>query len=120
MIARSWKCLCPRPNRNGFLDHLRRTGVAETSATPGFSGYQILEREAGDALEITLVTYWESLAAIEAFAGEDIGQARLYADDDAYAIVPDRTVRHYEVLEASTLPADPPAPPRTAKPRPRR
>lgn len=99
MIARMWKCLCPKRNLEGFLEHLRRTGVAETSATLGFRGDQILSREAGEDVEITLITYWESLAVIQAFAGEDINRARLYAGDDMYAIVPDREVMHYEVLE---------------------
>ena len=57
MIAREWKCLCPGKRREGFLKHLHATGVAETAALSGFCGYQILEREADGAVEVTLVTY---------------------------------------------------------------
>ncbi|MHC1788845.1 antibiotic biosynthesis monooxygenase family protein [Solidesulfovibrio sp.] len=100
MIAREWKCLCPAKHREGFLKHLYATGVAETAALPGFCGYQILERELDGAVEVTLVTYWTSLDAVKAFAGEDIGRAVLYPGDDVYEIVPETVVRHYEVVGA--------------------
>lgn len=101
MIAREWKCRCPRRHRDGFLKHLYATGVAETSALPGYAGYQILERELADAIEMTLVTYWASLEAITAFAGEDIGRAVLYPGDERYEIVSDTEVRHSRVVDAT-------------------
>ena len=98
MIAREWKCLCPPRHRDGFLKHLYATGVAETSALPGYVGHQILARDADGMVEFTLVTYWESLACVTAFAGRDIGVAVLYPGDEAYQIVPETVVRHYAVL----------------------
>ena len=100
MIAREWKCRCPLRHRDGFLRHLQATGVAETSTLPGFAGYQILERECTDGVEVTLVTYWASLQAITAFAGEEIGRAVLYPGDEAFEIVSETEVRHFRVLEA--------------------
>ena len=100
MIAREWKCLCPPAQRDGFLVHLAATGVAETSATPGYRGHQILTRVVDGMVEVTFTSYWESLGAITAFACADIGRAVLYPGDDAYAIVPETVVRHYEVVEA--------------------
>jgi heme-degrading monooxygenase HmoA len=110
MIAREWKCRCPVSRGDGFLRHLYATGVAETSGTPGFLGYQILTRQVDDALEVTLTTYWEALEAIAAFAGADIDAAVLYPGDEALDIAPERVVRHYEVvgagfpLRSTTLP----------------
>lgn len=98
MIAREWRCRCPCRHRNGFLEHLDATGVRECQALPGFRGFQILEREMGAEVEITLVTYWRAADDIAAFAGKDISKARLYPDDEAYEIVPDHEVRHYTVL----------------------
>jgi len=100
MIAREWKCLCPPTHRDGFLKHLYQTGVAETSGTPGFLGYQVLTRDVDGMVEFTLVTYWESLAAIKAFAGEEIERAVLYPGDEVFEIVPETVVRHYEVVGA--------------------
>jgi len=40
---------------------------------------------------------WESRAAIEAFAGQDISTAVFFPDDDQFLIERDLTVNHYEV-----------------------
>ncbi|GAK49523.1 hypothetical protein U14_00745 [Candidatus Moduliflexus flocculans] len=98
MIARRWKCICPRHQRDGFLAHLNETGVRDVSSTPGFLGAQILERPLGDAIEMTLISYWDSVEAIRKFAGDNIEVARLYPDDARYEIVADRHVRHYTVI----------------------
>jgi heme-degrading monooxygenase HmoA len=102
VIAREWKCTLPRRHRDGFMEHLYATGVAEISALPGYRGYQILERELPyDVAEVTLVTYWGSLEDIKAFAGEDIGVAVLYPGDEVYELVPETVVRHYGVVGAA-------------------
>ncbi|MGH1540007.1 MAG: antibiotic biosynthesis monooxygenase [Arenicella sp.] len=99
MFAREWKARCPKHKKEGFIDYLYETGVKDTSATSGFFGAQILLREFGDKVEVTLISYWASLEAIEAFAGKDISVARLYPEDDQYELEPDAFVNHYEVIE---------------------
>lgn len=99
MIARVWKARCPQRHEAGFAEHLRRTGVHDASATPGFRGARILVRGIGSEAEFTLITHWDSFDSIKAFAGDDIGVARLYPGDEAYALEPDDFVLHYEVVE---------------------
>jgi hypothetical protein len=99
MYAREWKCTCPLVQKAGFIQYLYETGVKETAATAGFRGAQIFERELENVVEITLITYWETLESIHAFAGEDISVAKLYPDDAQYQIVPDTEVKHYHVIE---------------------
>lgn len=107
MIAREWKCLCPPEQAEGFRAHLYATGVAETAGTSGYLGHQILTRAVDGMVEWTLVTYWGSLEAIKAFAGEAIEQAVLYPGDAAFGIVPETAVRHYEVAGADFPPSLP-------------
>lgn len=106
MIAREWKCLCPTRHRDAFLLHLERTGVREARETSGYKGHLVLERldlacHAGrsGSVEIGLTTFWESWEAVRAFAGEDMDRAVLYPGDERYEIIPDKHVRHYEVLD---------------------
>ena len=99
MIAREWKCLCPRATREGFLDYLYQTGVRETSDTPGYLGFELFEREVDGESEITLITYWETLEAVEGYAGEEVGFAKLYRKDHEFEIVPEEIVKHYTVLD---------------------
>ncbi|GFK95210.1 hypothetical protein NNJEOMEG_03068 [Fundidesulfovibrio magnetotacticus] len=104
MIARRWSCRCPLDTLPDFLDHLRATGVAETSALPGFLGHQTLLRELAGEAEVTLVTYWRDMESVRAFAGGDPGRARLYPGDEKFRIAPDLEVRHERVIEWSGAP----------------
>ncbi|KXF81574.1 antibiotic biosynthesis monooxygenase family protein [Enterovibrio coralii] len=99
MIAREWKARCPKQHEQGFIDYLYETGVKETSETEGFLGAQIFNRDLDGNAEITLISYWKTLECIKAFAGEDIGIAKLYPEDDKYELDPDRHVSHYKVVE---------------------
>jgi heme-degrading monooxygenase HmoA len=104
MYAREWRCRVPLNERDGFIAYLYETGIRETTATPGYQGAQIFLREIQGMAEITLITYWDDMSSIEAFAGEDIDKARLYPDDQKYHLEPDLTVNHYAVLEHSFIP----------------
>ena len=64
-----------------------------------FLGAQIFRRSLAAKIELTLITYWDNLESIKAFAGNDISQARLYPEDEAYQLEPDLSVQHYEVIE---------------------
>lgn len=98
MFAREWKCKVPREKCDAFIDYLHLTGVKESSSTPGCIGAQIFRRDIGGKIEITLLTYWDKLSSIEAFAGADIDRAKLYPEDQKYELEPELTVQHYEVL----------------------
>ncbi len=99
MIAREWKCRVPLVHSEGFTAYLYETGIKDSSATPGYIGAQIFRRALQDRIELTLITYWNDLESIKAFAGEDVEQARLYPEDAVFELEPELTVQHYEVIE---------------------
>ncbi len=99
MIAREWKCRVPLVHSEGFTAYLYETGIKDSSATPGYIGAQIFRRLLSDRVELTLITYWNDLESIKAFAGEDIDQARLYPEDEVFELEPELGVQHYEVIE---------------------
>ncbi|CDT63667.1 conserved hypothetical protein [Vibrio coralliirubri] len=103
MIAREWKTTCPKEHEEGFIAYLYETGIKDTSCTRGFLGAQIFNRDLGDDVEITLLTYWENLECIKAFSGENISVAKLYPEDEKYKLNPDRHVSHYKVRESMWL-----------------
>jgi len=57
-----------------------------------------LRREMPDGVEVLVITYWDSLASIRSFAGNDVETA--VVADQAAALLNDfdRRVRHYEVV----------------------
>ena len=74
-----------------------QTGIAGYQRTPGNRGAWLLWRIEGDRAEFVTMSLWESRSAIEAFAGQDIGKAVFYPDDEQFLIERDLTVQHYEV-----------------------
>lgn len=98
MIARIWRGETTAEDGEPYLAYLERTGLAEYRKTPGNRGVLALRRTVGGRAEFLLLTLWESEDAIRAFAGDDIGRAVFYPDDDRFLIGRDEQVDHYQVV----------------------
>ena len=98
MIARIWRGRTRAAQADAYLTYLEATGLKDYAATPGNRGVRVLQRMEGDEAEFLLITFWDSLDAIRAFAGPDIETAVYYPEDDAYLLGREPTVAHYEVV----------------------
>jgi heme-degrading monooxygenase HmoA len=97
LIARIWRGVTRAEHVAEYLYYLERTGLGEYRDTPGNVGVTVLRRVAGDRAEFVLISYWESMDAIKAFAGDDPERAVYYPEDDRYLLEKVPTVDHYEV-----------------------
>jgi heme-degrading monooxygenase HmoA len=97
MIARTWRGAVRAEDAPAYAVYVQRTGIVGYQRTPGNRGAWLLWRVEGDRAEFITVSFWESRAAIEGFAGQDIEKAVFYPDDDQFLIERDLTVHHYEV-----------------------
>lgn len=104
MIARTWHGRVRAADADAYHAYLLRTGVPDLQATSGNRGVYVLRRLAGDEAHFLLISLWESLDAIRAFAGDPVEQARYYPDDARYLLELTPTVTHYEVLVAPPPP----------------
>jgi heme-degrading monooxygenase HmoA len=102
MIARIWQGRTRPGMGKDYYSYLQQTGLKEYQATPGFKKVLVLTREIGDQTEYVLVTLWEDMEAIRAFAGPEPERAVYYPKDDRYFPESERTpfVRHFEVQES--------------------
>jgi heme-degrading monooxygenase HmoA len=66
-------------------------------AVEGYGGAMLLERAVPDAVEIIVITFWQSVDAIRGFAGDDLEGAVVAEEAAALLTQFDRRVRHYEV-----------------------
>ena len=103
MIARVWHGRVPAGKADAYYAYLQRTGLADYAATPGNRGVWVLRRTEGDVVHYSLMTLWESLAAIERFAGDAPERARYYPEDADYLLECEPLVTHFEVLRAPEL-----------------
>jgi len=73
--------------------------VTDCRATPGNRGVEVLRRTVGDETHFVFISFWDSMDAIRAFAGDDVERARYYPEDRDYLLELEPGVTHYEVLE---------------------
>ena len=97
MIARIWRGAVRQEDGDVYEQYIRDTGVAEYKATAGNLGVTMMRREVGDRTEFMLLSLWESLDAVKAFAGEDYEKGVFYPEDDRYLVERDEKSSHWEV-----------------------
>ncbi|MBA2514382.1 MAG: antibiotic biosynthesis monooxygenase [Solirubrobacterales bacterium] len=105
MIMRTWRGAVRPEDAERYREHQADTGVRDYRETPGNRGALVLRRTQGDLVEFTTVSFWESMEAVRAFAGDDPGRARFYPGDDALLAEKDEHADHYEVVSAELEPA---------------
>ncbi|GEJ57540.1 hypothetical protein AMYX_22810 [Anaeromyxobacter diazotrophicus] len=105
VIARVWHGKTPRAKADAYEQYL--TGaVTKFPSIRGNLGYQVLRIDGGpdgDAYtEFQVVSYWESLDAIRAYAGDDIRRTHDLPRDKEFLVGMEPYVRNYR-LEVNAL-----------------
>ena len=99
IILRRWSSRIRTTDREAYAAYIEDTGVADYLAVAGNLGCEMLMRDLGDGVtEVTTLSWWQSLDAIRDFAGDDVGRARYYPEDDRFLLEKPETVEHYDVV----------------------
>jgi len=98
VISRHWRGTTKPGLAESYIRHLKDETLPRLREIPGFLSAQILRRDVSSVTEFQVVTLWESLRAIQAFAGEDHETAVIPEAAQAMMLSFDRRVVHYEVV----------------------
>jgi heme-degrading monooxygenase HmoA len=98
MSSRHWRGVARRERAEAYIEHLRAETFPALARLPGFLSASILRRRVPEGEEFLVITNWESLAAIRAFAGEDVEGAVVPDTVQEMMVSFDRTARHYEMV----------------------
>ncbi|HWA01480.1 MAG TPA: antibiotic biosynthesis monooxygenase [Caulobacterales bacterium] len=96
MIARVWRGEVPKAKSAQYLHLMRTVALPDYRAVAGNRGAWCLVRDVGEATQFEMLTLWDDVGAIKAFAGEDYERAKYYEFDADYLLRMDPTVMHYE------------------------
>ncbi|HEX7125950.1 MAG TPA: antibiotic biosynthesis monooxygenase [Thermodesulfobacteriota bacterium] len=99
MISRHWKGIAKPGQAEAYVHHLESDTFPKLSAIPGFVRASILRRDVAAGTEFQVVTLWESLDAIRAFAGERPEVAVVPPTVQAMMVSYDAHVEHYEIAD---------------------
>lgn len=99
-VLREWRAEIRRSKKAAYVEYVRKTGIAGYRDTLGNLGAVVAVRDIDEERsEILTLSWWTSLDAVRAFAGDPVDQARYYPADAEYLLTrPDRVI-HYESSE---------------------
>ncbi len=98
MIARIWHGITKAEDCEEYTLFMKSEAIPDYKKTEGFIKLSFLKRIEGDVAHFNLITYWENLAVIKNFAGEDYEIAKYYPKDKEFLLEFEEKVIHYEVF----------------------
>lgn len=103
MVVRAWRGYGAVTEGEAYPRHLLRSVRPKLEQLPGFRGLYLLRRREPEEIEFLVLTLWESMDAVRAFAGEQPELAVVEPEARAALVRFDNMVDHYEVLAAPDL-----------------
>ena len=97
MIARVWWGHTDAEDYDAYLSYLEQSGVEALKSTPGNQGVMVLRRIDGDEAEFGVISFWNSVDDVKAFAGEEVDIARYFPEDERYLLELPPMLSHYDV-----------------------
>jgi heme-degrading monooxygenase HmoA len=98
MIARIWKARAAPERASEYAAYLQSTVVPDLAAIHGYRGVTLLERDRDRVVEVTVITWWDSLESVRAFAGEAVETAVVHDTAARMLLDFDQDVAHHRVV----------------------
>jgi heme-degrading monooxygenase HmoA len=96
MIARVWSAQSTPDRAPAYAEHLRNQVLPVLKSMDGYGGAMLLQRPTAGAVEIVVITFWQSLDAIRGFSGGDLDRAVVAEEAAALLTQFDGRVKHFE------------------------
>lgn len=96
-IVRTWNATATVAGAEQYRRYFADTLLPQLRDLAGFAGAYLLHRPLEGMVELTTHTFWESEAAIHAFAGDDIGVSIVEPEAQAFLLHSDATVIHRQL-----------------------
>lgn len=100
MISRLWHGWTTRENAGAYEDLLKTKILPGIHRVQGYRGAYLLRREVADGVEFVTLTFFDSLDAVRAFAGDDYEVAVVPPEARKLLSKFDPRSTHYEIILA--------------------
>ena len=96
-IIRSWRARATEESAGQYVAFFDRLRV-QLAQLAGFRGALVMTRvEDRDLVEISVLTFWDSMDAVTAFASPDVERAVVEPEAQELLLSYDNIVRHYTI-----------------------
>ena len=99
-ILRMWKAQSSAERFSDYIRHVTGHVFPSLERIEGYRGAYLLRRTLGKAMEVIVITLWESMQAVQRFAGADPDKAIVEPRAQATLTQFDTFVTHFEILQS--------------------
>ncbi len=99
MIGRFWRGWTTTENADAYEELLRTRILPGIHRVDGYRGAYLLRRDVDEGVEFTTLTFFESMDAVRAFAGEEYEVAVVPPEARKLLSRYDERAAHHEVVE---------------------
>jgi uncharacterized protein len=99
MILRMWRARATVEKSGDYIEHATKKVFPSLSAIEGHRGAYLLRRAVDGAIELVVLTLWESMDAVRKFAGVKPEKAVVEPEARAVLTAFDESVTHFEVVQ---------------------
>lgn len=99
MILRMWKAKSTTAKSGGYIRHAKQKVFPKLHAIEGNLGACLLAREVEGGVELVVLTLWDSMEAVDRFAGPEPEKAVIEPEARTALTSFDEYVTHYDVVE---------------------
>ena len=98
MIIRLWHGRIAKSNYEAYTKFMQERAAPDYNSVDGNLACYFLRRLDDNVAHFLLITHWESMEAVKAFAGPHPETAKYYPEDDEFLLEKEKTSQLYEVF----------------------
>ncbi len=86
MIVRTWHGRTRISDADAYETFMKERAAPDYASVSGLKQLLFTRRDEGDIAHFLLITVWENMEAVKAFAGDEPAKAKYYPEDDRYLL----------------------------------
>ena len=98
MIVRMWHGKVDTSKADEYAEFMKERAAPDYGSVDGLKKLIFLRRNENNVAHFLLVTFWDSIASVKKFAGEQPEKAKYYPEDDQFLLEKEETSSLYEVF----------------------
>lgn len=100
MIARIWRGRTSPAKADAYEKFLKDMAYPDYGDVKGNRGWLLQRRPLPDSVEFMFVSFWDSMDALRAYAGDDPAKPKYYPEDRAALLELPERVEHFDIVDA--------------------
>lgn len=101
MIVRTWHGRVPRTKADDYAAFLTERAASDYQSIDGLHRLEFSRKDGSEVSDFLLITYWASMEAVRAFAGDRPELAKYYPEDDDYLLEKEPAAHLYQIFHDS-------------------